>query len=163
LLLIIGFTDPGWFLRNGDRQTLTPFSYAAAGRIDVRLDDDHDRRVRCCLGIVGELSDSARQQDADIRLGTPEVSRCDRFANLFCQSVIGERHVEDDHLRRPAQPLHVPLVEERPAVIRAERLVNALAVEKPVVENGNRRIALAADAPVDVDRGCHRRESAYPL
>ena len=59
--------------------------------------------------------------------------------------------IEHDHPRRVAQPPHVPVVQERPPVIRAHRFVDALAVEEAVVEHRDDGIAIAADAAVDVD------------
>ena len=46
--------------------------------------------------------------------------------------------------------------EERHAVVGAQRLVDALAVEEPVIEDRNDRLSAARDRPVDVDCACMR-------
>jgi len=42
----------------------------------------------------------------------------------------------------------MPIEEEEPTVVRAQRLVNALAIEEAMVEDRDDRVALAADLPV---------------
>ena len=60
-----------------------------------------------------------------------------------------------------AQPPHVPVEEERLAVVGAERLVDAFAVEKPVIEDGDDGVLLVGHAPVDVDQWQSRSCSVH--
>ena len=55
---------------------------------------------------------------------------------------------------RRAQPAHVAVEEERLAVVGAQRLVDALAVQEPVIEDRDDRVLLVGHAPVDVHRRC---------
>ena len=44
------------------------------------------------------------------------------------------------------------------AVVGTERFVHALAVQKPVIENRDRRVFLIEDTAVDVDHRTHEYE-----
>ena len=76
------------------------------------------------------------------------IDRCEEL-------VIGERHVERDHRRRRAQPLHVPIEQERLAVVGAGDFVHALAVEEAVIEHRDGRTRAISDPAVDVDEHAH--------
>jgi hypothetical protein len=123
---------------------------------DERLDDDDDRWRRRRLDVVGQLADATGDQHSDVRLGAIQARRCGRFADVGGELVVGKRDVERDHGRRRTEPAHVPIVEKRPAVVGAQRLVNALAVQESVVEHRDDRVTLVGDPSVYVDRRCHK-------
>jgi hypothetical protein len=54
--------------------------------------------------------------------------------------LVDARHIEHDHRRGRAQPLHVPVEEERLAVVRPDRFVDALTEQEPVIEHRDRRV-----------------------
>ena len=56
-------------------------------------------------------------------------------------------------------PLHVTVEKKRLAVVGAQRLVHAFAVQKAVVEHRYDGVLLIGDASVYVDSGSHRPES----
>ena len=63
----------------------------------------------------------------------------------------GERH---ERSRLP-QPIHVAIEEERLAIVGAQRLVHAFAVQESVVEDRYGRVCRVRDAPVDEDDRVH--------
>ena len=68
-----------------------------------------------------------------------------------------ERHVEQQALGGLPQAPHVPVVEERDEVIRAQRLVDPLAIDEPVVVDRHHGLVGRGDLPVDVNRSTHRQ------
>ena len=52
----------------------------------------------------------------------------------------------------------MPVEQERLAVVGPQRLVNAFAVEKSVIEHRNDRVLLIDDAAVDVHHRVHSHE-----
>ena len=88
-----------------------------------------------------------------------EAAGAHRLAESRVDLRVGERHRKRKHVGRPAQPPHVTLEQERLAVVRAQRFIDAFAVQKSVIEHRDDGVFLIADAPVDVDDGCHRREA----
>ena len=95
--------------------------------------------------VVGELADAAGDQDADVRLaaaGRPEAGGAHRLAKraAISSSVsgTGSASIAAD----VAQPAHVAVEEERLAVVGAQRLVDAFAVQEPVIEDRDDRVLL---------------------
>ena len=110
----------------------------------MRLDDDDDRRRRAGGRVVGELADAARHQDADVGLapgraeaGGAPSSRGSARRSRRRSSGTGSASIAG----RRAQAAHVPVEEKWLAVVGAQRLVDALAVEKAVIEDRDRRRA----------------------
>jgi len=123
-------------------------------RVDLRLDDDDDGRIGRRFQVVGQLADAARDQDPDVRL--PIERRCRlRLTNLSGELLVTEGERQLDHAGGTSQPPHVAVEEKRPAVIGAHRFVDALAVQKAVIKDGDHRLALRGDTPIDVDRCGH--------
>ena len=54
-----------------------------------------------------------------------------------------------------AQAAHVPIEEERLPMVRAQRLVDALAVQEAVIEDRNRRRRRVGDPAVHIDHRTH--------
>ena len=113
--------------------------------------------------IVRELADTARDEDADVRLAAvrrlAQPGGAHRLAAPRVHLFVGQRDGQRDHAGRVPQPPHVPIEEKRLAVVGAPRLVDALAVQKAVIEDRDDGVLLIEHAAVDVDRGCHRFEA----
>src|SRR5207245_9532702 len=70
-------------------------------------------------------------------------------------------HGKGEHAGGVAQAPHVAVEEERMTVIGPQRLVHALAVQNPVIEDRDRRVLLIDHAPVDVHSGGHRGKAYH--
>src|SRR5688572_20385451 len=69
--------------------------------------------------------------------------------------IVAERQVECNHVRRAPQTPRVPIEEKEPLVVRAQRLVHALAVQKAMIEHGDDCLALVGDSSVHEYDRCH--------
>ena len=65
--------------------------------------------------------------------------------------------------RGRAQPPRVPLVQKRHAVVGAQRLVDALAVEEPVIVDGDDGVLGPCDLPVDVNRAADGHSCTFVM
>ena len=113
-------------------------------------------------GIVGELADAAGDQHADV--GLCRLQACCSHGVFDCVASSSSEKARRSIIpaeRRRRRMWRV--VEERPAVIRAQRLVDAFAVEEAVVEDRDDRVALAGDAAVTLTVAAIAGIRAYPL
>ena len=124
-------------------------------RIDLRLDDDDERRGWSGFRVVGQLADAARDQHANVGFAV-EVRRGHRVGDVRRQGVVRERDVEGDHRRRPAQPPDVAVVEEHAPVVGPQRLVDSLAVDEPVIVDRHHRLIGRGNLAIDVHRSAHQ-------
>ena len=86
----------------------------------------------------------------------PEGSGAHRAAAPLGDFLVADRYGQFEHPRRRAQAAHVAVEEERLAVVRAQRLVHALAVQKSVIEHRNHRVLIVEQPAVDVHHGAHQ-------
>ncbi len=66
------------------------------------------------------------------------------------------RKIEKDSTRGAAQALEVPREEKRLLVVRAERLIDAVAEQKAVIEYRDAALGDGGDVAVDIDQSCDR-------
>ncbi len=103
-------------------------------RIDVRFDDDHRGRVRAGRRVVDEVADAAGEQDADVGL-VGDVRGGDGGGDAGVHFRVGPGHGQRNLFGGLPQPRHVRLVQERLLPVGPEHLVDALAVQEPVIEH----------------------------
>ena len=128
--------------------------------VDVRLHDDDDRRRGTGRRIVGELADTACDENPDVGLATgavAETGSAHRLPEPRVDLRVGKRDVERQHARGVPQPAHVALEEERLPVVGPQRLVDAFAVEKPMIEHRDDGVLPVGHAAVHVHPCCHER------
>ena len=125
----------------------------------MRLDDHHNRRGRAARQIVRELADATGHEDPDVRFFV-KGSGADGVAAPRIQLLVGQGDRQGNHAGRIAQPPHVPVEKKWLAVVRAPRLVDALAVQKSVIEDGDDSVLLVEHAAVDIDGRCHQFEGS---
>ena len=106
--------------------------------------------------LVADRADAARQEDADVHLhpgaglALRPVQRVGRLPDSIEDIRAGERNLQVDHGRRASHPVHVPLEQERRALVGPHHLVHALAIRKPW-SLGDHRLVLPGDSPVHED------------
>ena len=136
------------------------------GRVLVRLDDQDHRGDRRGRGVVRQLADAARDEHANVPLGVGRHGprgMLDGFSNAIGHLIVAERHAECDHGGRVVQPPHMALQQKRFAVIRAQRFIHALAVQKSMIEHRHDRLPLVGDCSVHVDRRRHSLSSTIDI
>ena len=150
--------------RSPTSATVTPRSNTSGGGSTFGLTMTTIDGVGAGGRIVGQLADAARDagsgcrpRDPGCRRGRPRASSRGS-ARRSRASVSGT--AQREHAGRLAQPPHVAVEEERLAVVGPQRLVDALAVQKPVIEHRDDGVLLIGHAAVDVDRRCH--EASVP-
>ena len=119
--------------------------------IGVRLDDDDDRRLAALPRVIAEPADAAGHEQADITLPV-DVGGAGRLVDPCCELPVRERDLQPDGAGGGAQPVEMPIEQERAAVVRAQRFVHALPEQKAVVEYRHHRRLGVADASVHIHR-----------
>ena len=87
-------------------------------------------------------------------LGSVERNHA-HYVKRAAEAVVRAGHVEGHHPGGRPQPREVPLEQERPPIVGAQRLVNALAVQEPMVEHRDDGLFPRHDLSVHVDDGSH--------
>ena len=105
--------------------------------------------------VVGQLADAAGQQHPDVGLVQFAGGR-DRVLHPSRQRLVVERHQEAKPIGRCAEPADVAIVEERHPVVGPQRLVDAFAVQEPVIVDRDDGVLGRGDRAVDVNRTAKR-------
>ena len=126
------------------------------------LDDDDNGRPRTCRRVVAEFAHSAGDEHPDVLFGVDRrvVHRvCDRVRQL--RITLGNR--QTDTVGRGSESMQMPSKEKRSAIVGPQRLVDTLAVEKPMIKDRHDGIGGGRDHPVNVDcRPFHSVIIAWP-
>ncbi len=127
------------------------------GRVGQRLGDDHQRRHGARGRVVGDLADAAREHQAHVGFAAAVAQTGGGHGAHapFEDVLVRERHLQLNAVRGRPQPRHVRAEQERPAVVGAKHLVDALAVKEAMVVDGDDRGGGVGDAAVDVDESSH--------
>ena len=104
--------------------------------------------------VVGQLADAARDEHPNGHF-TTGVDTAHRLPHPGLEGGVGRRHIERETVGGGAESGEMPVEQERLAVVGAQRLVHAVAVEKPVVEHRDDRLVAIGDDAVHVDRCLH--------
>ena len=127
--------------------------------------DDDDRWFAARRGIIGQLADSAGDEDADVGLASccAQAGGAHRVSKPAIDVLIGRRHGQRKHRCRRPQAAHVPVEQERLAAVGPQRFVDTLAVQESVIEHRNDGVFLIEDAAVDVHHRLHVSERTITI
>ena len=120
-------------------------------RVGVGAGDDDDRGARTGGGVVGQLADATREEypNGDFALRVDTVHRVQQPG---FEVGVGRRYGQREPVGRCAQPGEMSVEQKRLAVVGAQGLIHAVAVEKPVVEHRDDRLVATGDDAVHVNR-----------
>ena len=99
--------------------------------------------------VQAQRADAARHDQPDVAVANavPAAGLDDRRHDLR----VGHRDLQQDRLGRIEQPVNVLLQLEHPAVVGANALEDAVAVQQPVVEHRNLGVPLVVVFAVNID------------
>ena len=127
-------------------------SVHALRRLPVGARDDDDGRRPAHGGVVAEVADPAGDEHPERHLA-PRVDVPHGVAQTRLELGVRRRHRQRQARGRGAQPGEVPVGQEGPPVVGAQGLVDAVAVEEAVVEDGDHRPVAGRDHAVHVHGG----------
>src|SRR5712672_259991 len=104
-----------------------------------RVEDAEDRWLRAFPRIEAEITDAARDDQADVGVLDPAFH--DAFFDHPSHGVFGYGNLQPDCFRRGIQTVEVGIQAEDAAAVGADALENAVAIQEAVVEYGNDRAA----------------------
>ena len=120
------------------------------GRIKLNLVcDDDDRRIFAAVGIETERSRAACDNEANVTVANLVLAA--GFNDRPHHLLMSQRDIEQQRFGGVKEPIDVLLQLEDAAVIGANALEDAIAVQQAVIENGNFRIALAVIFAINVN------------
>ena len=129
-----------------------PVPLHPARRLPMRAGDDDDGRRPADGGVVAEIADAPRDEYPEGHLAV-RVDAAHGVAHAALQLPIRRRDRQGQARRRGPEPGEVPIRQEGLAVVGAEGLVDAVAVEKAVVEHRDHRPVAGRHDPVHVHGG----------
>ena len=108
--------------------------------------------------VIVQLADAARDDHPNGHF-TTGVDAAHRLPDPGFEVGVGRRHLEREPVGGGAESGKMPVEQERLAVVGAQCLVHAVAIEKPVVEDRDDRLVAIGDDAVHVDRCLHCGEA----
>ena len=121
-------------------------------RLAVRAGDDDDGRGGADGGVVAEVADPPGDEDPQGHLAV-RVDVPHGVAQAALQFAVRRADLQRQAGGRGAQPGEVPVGQEEAPVVGAQGLVDAVAVQKAVVEDRDHRPVAGRHDAVDVDDG----------
>ena len=104
-----------------------------------RFSHNHQRGGWAESWIETDVASPSGDSDAKVRVGpfVSDIILCHRFVEKRRPSVMGNGDSQTDRIRRPAKPSKVLVPHEDPMSVRANRFIDAVAVEKTMIEDGD--------------------------
>lgn len=124
--------------RSGDDQVHADTVLFGWGRVK-RFGHDHHGGSRAEGRIEADVAGSSGDGDAKVCVGVfvSDVIPRHSFVEERRPPVPGNRDGQADRVRRPAKPSKMLVLHEDPAPVGANRFINAIAVEKTMIEDGD--------------------------
>ena len=124
--------------RSGDDQVHAGTILVGGGRVK-RFGHDHHGGGWAQGRIEADVAGASGDGDAKVGVGAfvPDVIPCHSFMEERWPPVLGNWDRQADRVRRPAKPSKMLVPHEDPVPVGANRFIDAIAVEKTMIEDGD--------------------------
>jgi hypothetical protein len=94
--------------------------------------------------------------DAKVRIGAfvSNIIPCHRFVEECRPSVLRDGDTQADRVCRPAKPSKMLVPHEDPAPVGANRFIDAIAVEEPMIEDGDDGLLFFHEPIIEINPHC---------
>src|SRR4029078_7294710 len=118
-----------------------------------RYDDNHVG-ARAGLGIGDHFANAASDNEPHLRF-TPRIRRLNPPLHFAAKFFASPWQREKRAAGGIFEPIEMPVEEKKLSLVGAERIVNAVAEEKTMIEDRNGRVVRGGDRAVDIYAGLH--------
>ena len=138
--------------RSGDDQVHADTILFGRGRVK-RFGHDHHGGGWAEGRIEADVAGSSGDGDAKVRVGVfvPDVIARHCFVEERRPPVLGNRDSQTDRVRRPAKPSKMLVPHEDPASVGANRFIDAIAVEKTMIEDGDDGLLFCHEPIIEIN------------